>query len=444
MSSSTNPPPPLRERTRTIPNQVDGASEGAHQAPDIADGLSKVAPAEPPSSTAICRVGYSFETFPDIHVIPIRVTSSTSLESEFRPIYSKRLRKLAIESFVKAQIPDLEKKFALMFADEGYSTSAEYGLVDRILVLNCDMVSISEPALHDLNKKGRILVPTVSKRIRNETTSEAVYCHVETPESHVVGTEKYWKMLKLLVREITSQSVPQYGLLSDCKEILFEGTVGDSESPTKSNIGSNTSTSSASDWASFSSLKSQDELVIQEADIFKVLFRSKVKIDSVQRSLQLEFDLVPGLDPGVRLSDLIIRVLGPGVLTASGDANLSIMRSILVGLHVDRDPSAAIPTVVLTQGTANGQDHSSGDLTKPSPRNSTVVTPGGPVSLHSTVDENASVKSLPWVVRQVKLPGEVPSFRVGGKNFSVHKYFTTSKLLSCVIMLIRHDKLTLG
>jgi hypothetical protein len=443
MANSIATPRVLKRRPRNTSKaviQLDGATEVPDQETDIEDWLSKVGPStEPPSTTAICRTSYSFERLPKIHAIPIKVTSiftpAEGVEDEFCPIYSSKLRKLAIDSLIKQEIPGLRKKFALKLAEDGFSTAAERGLTDYILVLNMDMDQPTESKLHALATQGRIHVPAISKQFRNKKTDEAVYCDLGAEELVSVGTDtppkKYWKMLKLLIREVTVRSIPSNGFLSDCKEILFKGLADDPESPVKADF--TTKTSVSSDWLAFSSMKSEDALLIKEASIFKVLFRSNVKIDPANKALHVEFDLVPGLENGIHLSDLVLRILGPGVLTKSGDTNLSTIRSMLLGLHVERDHGVPDRSATIMRAAATGQDHSTGDLSHGSPRAGADAPTQDAESSGSSMDTEYSARKNHFVIRNIKLPGEVLDFRIGREKFSVHKYFHTSELFQSAL-----------
>ena len=361
MVSSSGPTPRALKKyprnTSLASSQVDGATDNTDRETIIQAWLSKVTPTDPPSKTAICRVSYSFERLPQLHVIPIQLTSLPNSEAgsdgEFRPICSQRLRKRAIRSFIEEKLPDLQNKFTLRLAEHGYSTTAENGLTDHILVLADDMQQATSTALRELNNQKKIPIPSISKQVRNGPT-EAVHCDLEAGEIYSVSNDttsrEYWRMLKMLIREVTIRSVPPNGSLSDCKEILFDGIASESTSPVKPGFASDASISS--DWSSFSTLMSQEAVVIKEAKILKVLFRSRVKVDPIKQALHLEFDLVPGLGDGICLSDLVICVLGPSVLTGPEQVNLSTIRSMLVGLHVARNHHAPATT---TTGTGSVQ-----------------------------------------------------------------------------------------
>ncbi|KAI4924295.1 uncharacterized protein J4E92_007376 [Alternaria infectoria] len=444
MASSSDPTPlALRKRprkTNLASSQLDGVSDELDQETNIKSWLSTVEPSvEPPSNTALCRVSYSFKILPSIHIIPIKVTSladaNVNTDSDHRPIFSKRLRKHAIESFIKKELVELENNYSLRLAETGFKNAAEEGLIDHILVLDIDMEQGTERKLREISDRKEILVPTVEKRVRNEKIAEAVYCDVQAREVFSVKTEattkamtdKYWKMLKLLIRDVTIRSIPPKGFLSNCKQILFDNCAEDPNSPLRPDF--ETDASVSSDWSSFSSLKSQDALVIKEANFMKVLFRSNVKIDPVQPALHLEFDLVPGLGDGIRLSDLVLGVLGPSVLTGPEHINLSTVRSMLVGLHVTRNHDLPLITTSGTgstaTGTATGQDLSSGNLSRPSPRNSTIVPSQSANVSQSSMDTNDSGNKHPFVIQNVKLAGAVPDFQIENERFSVHKYFAT-------------------
>jgi hypothetical protein len=49
------------------------------------------------------------------------------------------------------------------------------------------------------------------------------------------------------------------------------------------------------------------------------------------------------------------------------------------------------------------------------------------------MDAKDSARKNRFVIRNIKLPGEVPDFRVGREKFSVHKYFRTSELFQSAL-----------
>ena len=457
MTSSSDPAPgALRKRPRSVnlaSSQLDGASDDPDPETIIQSWLSTILPSvEPPSNTALCRVSYFFKKLPSIHVVPVKVTSLVNPEvdpaSDHRPIVSKRLRRHAIESFVKQELPELENIYSLRLAETGFSKAAKNGLTDHILVLDIDMEETTEMSLRRLRDQNDILLPTIMKRVRNKETAEAVYCNVQAREVFDVKTEaptdKYWKMLKLLIRDVTVRSVPPNGSLSNCKEILFDNRAEDPASPNKPEFRSETSVSS--DWSAFSTLKSQDAVVIKEAKILKVLFRSKVKVDPVQGALHLEFDLVPGSGDGIRLSELVLCVLGPRVLTGPEQIDLPTLRSMLVGLHVARNHDALDVTTSGTEstttGTATGQDLSTGNLSRASPRNSTIAPSQGAGASQSSIGTNDTANKHSVVIQNIRLSGDVPDFQIGKETFSVHKYFATSRLPRCAQPFSKRDGLT--
>jgi hypothetical protein len=80
-----------------------------------------------------------------------------------------------------------------------------------------------------------------------------------------------------------------------------------------------------------------------------------------------------------------------------------------------------------------GQDHSTGDLSHGSPRAGTDALTQDAESSGSSMDAKDSARKNRFVIRNIKLPGEVPDFRVSREKFSVHKYFRTSELFQSAL-----------
>ena len=392
---------------------------------------------EPPSSNSACRITYLFKTRLTIYVLPITVTSGPTRQ----PILSQRLRREAILDFTKKHLKSFENKFAIQFRVRDDKNSEDKKLLVDRLLLSPEEQSVTDlKELIDKLPKYEKQVSTVKliKDDNGKLEEQRIYCRLGSVQS-VTGGDNYWKMLDVLVKRFIKATNFANVIQTGAGEMLLDATPPSQSharvtsttevksppnTPTKGVQPTKPITPKATTGKSATSsapTSGPSKITIKDAPKVSGLFRIKPKLDPNQEKLHFELDMVPGIDKGLLLSELILSVFGRALSGSGIHHHLADIRGMLTGIVVSKAYQSPI---------AKGPDDADGQVTGSNLSDSNFATTspaqaGAPASRPS---RPAGALSDEYTIQDVQLARNVPSFlHTNGKHYSVFKYFKESK-----------------
>jgi hypothetical protein len=309
-----------------------------------------------PSKTALFTADYPIITKPIIYLMSVKIMSHHP-EGGLEPIFTKRLRRLAIEGWVATYLKDHHHVHGIQYWQ---TMEEEDGMpIDFVLFLfPPDGLASVEMCIKAARWSDKV---SIKKKVRNDETGEMSQHDVRCSSSGDLipfGSEgpEYWKMLGVILRrKVTGEGIND-GASGDSdyhrnssSELLIEAAVrsdpSSSSSATSSSTApspteSNFSTSSSSSTIPLASLTVTPtfEGKYKDADEIRVLLRAKGMLHGWRErgSYKIELDLVPGIRQDTDLATFVDRTFGLIEPKYMAYQWLRMVKRALCGLQVKR------------------------------------------------------------------------------------------------------------
>ncbi|RMZ68815.1 hypothetical protein GMOD_00002676 [Pyrenophora seminiperda CCB06] len=244
---------------------------------------------------------------------------------------------------------------------------------------------------------------------KDRLTRQPIWCSRDLGKQYTLdsqGTNKseYWKKVQLLVRQfIQTASVGS----------SFDTHV----SCTRTGV-----LLREADKKKHSAYKFDDgRVTLLETSKVIVLFRTIVKLDPNGRKIHVETDLVPGVNGGILVSELMASAFGLSIVDSDNHDRVAKARAMLVGLRVVRTYPRAKGPGSASNAAATGLSHEKGPITiSPNSRpplsdiTLTVHNERGVATKQGSRKQHSSEEFPDSIIVDVKPAAEVPNFRIDG------------------------------
>ncbi|KAG9188949.1 hypothetical protein G6011_05817 [Alternaria panax] len=259
-----------------------------------------------------------------------------------KAVNSQRLRKAAIEEYVKKLFPDHWNRYAVEFWVEANGAGPERFPVDHLLLLKLPNETRDQFSVEIEEKRGRRVPLSIEKVVINvDGTRETkkVHCihklskvlHLDTPDPETASD--YWRKLNIVLQAFIRDARLEKAHTTKNKGVLLPiSPLG--FSPSSTVIAPIVVTKSLPAGTNTASIHSAGH--IQDATKVEIFLRTLAKLDPNQRKLHLELDLVPGVNENTSLADIVTSVFGRAIQGQDIHHHLPSIRAILTGLEVRR------------------------------------------------------------------------------------------------------------
>ncbi|CAO2647515.1 Nn.00g084370.m01.CDS01 [Neocucurbitaria sp. VM-36] len=375
---------------------------------------------EPPSKTAICTITYPLPEIPHIYAIPIEVTSGDGASPS--PVLSQRLRKEAIDEFVRTNLTDITEHHAVQFWVHKQDENGTVKPLDHILVIPRGKDSeLSDCVDSFIKQKSKMRVSKQTRAATGKIEHLPIFCRIRSLEKITAdcNRKEYWQKLNLLIQQkLRDINLDSTFSNSGAEGLLFDALPEISVSPS----------GTSSFYRSLARLESN--LTAKNADKITGLLRMKIKVDPYLRNtdekekndakVHLELDIAPVIRKGTRLSDVLLDVFGRRILGSTIGQDFHDVKGMLLGLKVNRTyGTSTTASGINTTGAISGLSFDHGKQAHPSPPRPQSRSTGTRLADTPKSAENGSE----FTVQDVKLAGDISAFLKNNEKFSVVSYF---------------------